>query len=264
MKCRQWVVNSFADASFGGNPAAVVLLENWIDGIWLQSIAAQNRYSETAYLVPCGEAWDLRWFTPVREVDLCGHATLAAAWVVLHDVAPGERVEFVTREAGRLAVERKGDVLWMDFPARMPVQVEVTDRIRKATGLDPREAWLSRDLLLVLDEETAVRDYRPDLVGIAGLSEHFAVSVTAPGACGGFVSRFFAPGAGVPEDPVTGSVHASLTPFWSRRLGTPEMTARQLSPEGGTLFCQDRGERVGIGGRAVPFLTGTIEFGGPR
>jgi len=260
MKCRQWVVNSFAQESFGGNPAAVVLLDGWIDDSWLLRIAAQNRYSETAYLVPSGGDWELRWFTPSREVDLCGHATLASAWVVLQEVAPGERVEFLTREAGRLAVERKGDVLWMDFPSRMPVQVEVTDRIREATGLSPREAWLSRDLLLVLDDEDDVRDYRPDLARIAGLMEHFSVVPTAPGKDGGFVSRYFAPNAGIPEDPVTGSSHSSLIPFWSRRLGATRMTARQLSPEGGTVLCEDRGERVGIGGRALPFLRGNIEF----
>lgn len=260
MKCRQWVVNSFADASFGGNPAAVVLLDGWIDDGRLLRIAAQNCYSETAYLVPVEGVWELRWFTPSREVDLCGHATLASAWVLLNEVATGDRVEFVTREAGRLAVERKRDVLWMDFPSRMPVQVEVTDRIREATGLAPREAWLSRDLLLVLDDESSVRDYRPDMSRIAGLTERFSVVPTAPGKEGGFVSRYFAPNAGIPEDPVTGSSHASLIPFWSRRLGTKDMTARQLSPEGGTVFCQDRGERVGIGGRAMPFLTGVIEF----
>jgi PhzF family phenazine biosynthesis protein len=260
MKCRQWVVNSFADSSLGGNPAAVVLLEEWIEDAWLLGIATQNRYSETAYLVRTESSWELRWFAPSGEVDLCGHATLASAWVLLHEVAPGKRVEFVTREAGRLAVERKGDVLWMDFPTRMPVQVEVTDRIREATGLAPREAWLSRDLLLVLDDEESVRDCRPDMAGIASLSEHFAVVPTAPGKRGGFVSRYFAPGAGIPEDPVTGSSHSSLIPFWSNRLGTKEMTARQLSPEGGTVLCQDRGERVGIGGRAIPFLRGTIEF----
>lgn len=261
MRFRQWVVNSFASGSFEGNPAAVVVLDEWIDDIWLQRVAAQNRYPETAFLVRAGSAWELRWFTPSREVDLCGHATLASAWVVLEEVVLGRRVDFDTRWAGRISVERRDEVLWMDFPARMPVQVDVTDRIREATGLAPREAWLSRDLLLVLDDEEQVRDYRPDLGRIAGLSEHFAVVPTAPGKNGGFVSRYFAPNAGIAEDPVTGSSHASLIPFWSHRLGTTEMTARQLSPEGGIIHCEDRGQRTGIGGRAVPFLRGTIEFG---
>jgi len=264
MAHRQWVVNAFTSDRFGGNPAAVVLLDRWLDDALLGAIAEQNRFSETAYVVPAGENGDfeLRWFTPACEVDLCGHATLASAFVVLRELDPGrEVVRFSTRQAGILQVRDDGGWLAMDFPSRPPRRIDVTDRIRKLTGLDPLEAWLSRDLLLVLESAEAVRSCRPDPAGLRELSEFFAIVPTASEGEVGFVSRYFAPNAGLDEDPVTGSSHCTLVPFWAVRLGQGTLQARQLSRQGGRLKCRDLGDRVEIAGQAVLYSRGEIFLG---
>lgn len=261
MEIRQWVVNAFSHKIFGGNPAAVCLLEDWIEDATMRSIAAQNRYSETAFVVPTADGWNLRWFTPACEVDLCGHATLASAWVLFEELGVSlERIVFHTRQAGDLAVAKEDGWIWLDFPSRPPRRIEVTDRIRRATDLDPREAWLARDLLLVLDRSEQVRDYVPRLDDLRELTECLGVVPTAADGDAGFVSRYFAPNAGIDEDPVTGSSHCTLIPFWADRLGRTELGSRQLSATGGELKCRAEGARVGIGGRAVLYSRGTVHL----
>jgi PhzF family phenazine biosynthesis protein len=250
-------VDAFTSRVFGGNPAAVVPLDSWLPDATLQAIALENNLSETAFFVREKAGWHLRWFTPTQEVDLCGHATLGAAYVLFHHVQPGlERVEFASR-SGPLVVTREGDWLVLDFPSRPPQPVAPPLGLIEALGAKPTEVLTSRDVVAVFDTEAQVRALRPDMARVAAL-DTFAVTVTAPGTDVDFVSRFFAPRAGVPEDPVTGSAHCSLVPYWSRRLGKTRLTARQVSARGGELRCEDRNERVSIAGQAVLYLVGHI------
>lgn len=262
MKLPLYQLDAFTQRLFGGNPAAVVLLDAWLpDGV-LAAIAAENNLAETAFVIPRADASPLRWFTPAVEVDLCGHATLAAADVLFRYRYPSlDRLVFSTR-SGELAVTREGALLKMDFPARPGKPVEVTDALAAALGARPREAYLARDLLAIFDSESEVRSLRPDFPRIASL-DAFAVIVSAPGDAVDFVSRFFAPGAGIPEDPVTGSSHCTLAPYWAARLATNKLTAKQLSPRGGDLLCELNGDRVVIAGQVVEYLRGEIETGGP-
>lgn len=251
-------VDAFARAPFEGNPAAVVPLERWPSDRLLAAIAAENNLSETAYLVPAGAEWELRWFTPAAEVDLCGHATLAAAHVVLRHLRPGEgRVAFRSPRSGPLAVELRADgLLELDFPARPGERRDVPGELARALETPVIEYWQAPYAMAVLEREADVRALRPDLAAL----ERFGlpVIVTAPGGHCDFVSRFFAPGLGVPEDPVTGSAHCTLVPYWARRLGKRALHARQVSPRGGELLCEDRGDRTSIAGGAVDYLVGTI------
>jgi len=250
-------VDAFSSRLFGGNPAAVVLLDDWLPDATMAAIAAENNLAETAYVIPRDDVSPLRWFTPAVEVDLCGHATLAAADVLFRHRFPSlERLTFSTR-SGHLAVQRDGDLLRMDFPSRPPVPVPVTEAMVAAVGVRPQAALMARDLLLVLGSEAEVRGVTPDMAAIAAL-DAFAVMVSAPGETVDFVSRFFAPKAGIPEDPVTGSAHCTLIPYWAARLGTQTLTAKQVSARGGDLQCELRGDRVTIAGRAVEYLRGEI------
>lgn len=261
MRLPIYQVDAFTDRQFGGNPAAVVLLESWLPDTLLQAIAAENNLSETAFLVPQGERFDLRWFTPAVEVDLCGHATLASGFVVLTRLTPqAEQVQFQTRFAGALTVSRDGSFFLLDFPARPPLAWnEPTDAILSALGGPvPESIWKSRDHLFVYQDEDTVRRLSPDF-GRLGQLAHHAYIVTAPGKTVDFVSRFFAPKVGVNEDPVTGSAHCTLIPYWAERLGRETLTARQVSRRGGDLHCRLAGDRVIIGGQAVLFLEGSIE-----
>jgi PhzF family phenazine biosynthesis protein len=258
MRLPIYQVDAFAGRVFGGNPAAVVPLESWLPDATMQSIAAENNLAETAFLVPGPESWGLRWFTPSVEVDLCGHATLASAWVVFeHLRSEGSSVRFDTK-SGRLTVRREGDLLVMDFPARPAVAIDPPAHLALALGDEPNDVLGARDLLAVFETAAQVRALKPDMAAVAGI-DFFAVIVTAPGDgdCD-FVSRFFAPAQGIPEDPVTGSAHCTLTPYWSKRLGKSELRAKQISSRGGELIVRDRGERVEIAGFAVPYLEGTI------
>jgi PhzF family phenazine biosynthesis protein len=250
-------VDAFASRLFAGNPAAVCPLNEWLDAATMQAIAAENNLSETAFLVRRGECYDLRWFTPVSEVDLCGHATLGSAFVVFEylDRDAGS-VRFNTR-SGELTVERKGDLLSMDFPARPPQACEPNAALSAALGKAPKELWASRDYMAVYESEEDVRALAPDMRALVEVG-HFAAIATAPGREADFVSRFFAPAEGVDEDPVTGSAHCTLVPYWSKRLGKTELRALQVSSRGGELFCRDRGDRVEMAGRAVPYLEGFI------
>lgn len=261
-----WHADAFADAApFTGNPAAVVVLQSWPEDAWMQAVAAQNALSETAFLVKeaanGGEGgWRIRWFTPKVEVDLCGHATLASAWVVLNHVEPGGAVAFASK-SGPLTVTRDGDRLVLDFPANPPRPTIFPDGIDRALMKPVREVLATRDhLVCVLDSADAVAALVPDMAAVAALSK-WALIATAPGEGEvDFVSRFFAPRKGVIEEPVTGSAHCVLVPFWARRLGKTEMVARQLSRRGGTLFVADKGQRVLIGGSVRPFVEGVLHL----
>ncbi|MBC7908115.1 MAG: PhzF family phenazine biosynthesis protein [Rhodospirillaceae bacterium] len=259
MRAPLWQVDAFTDCPFAGNPAAVLVLEAWLDDAVMQSIAAENNLSETAFLVKEPEGWRVRWFTPKVEVDLCGHATLASAWVVLNKMEPGDGVIFASR-SGLLPVTREGDRLVLDFPSNPPRATMFPEHIERILGKPVREVLATKDhLLCVLDTVEAVVGLTPDLAGIASLSK-WALIVTAPGEGEvDFVSRFFAPKKGVGEDPVTGSAHCVLAPFWAKRLGKTAMVARQVSKRGGTLFVEDCGERVRIGGTVAPYLEGWVE-----
>ncbi|MFQ5775214.1 MAG: PhzF family phenazine biosynthesis protein [Kiloniellaceae bacterium] len=250
-------VDAFASKVFAGNPAAVCPLESWLPDEVMQAIAAENNLSETAFFVSRGEDFDLRWFTPAKEVDLCGHATLGAAYVIATYLEPGrEAVRFHSR-SGPLTVAREGDFYTLDFPSLPAERAADGAEAAAALGAAPLEVWTSMDLMAVFAGEAEVRALAPDMGKLAAL-ETRGVIVTAPGADCDFVSRFFAPRAGIPEDPVTGSAHCILTPYWARRLGRAKLAARQVSRRGGELVVEDRGERVLISGRVAPYLEGRI------
>ena len=255
-------VDAFAPARFQGNPAAVVLLDAWLDDRQLQAIAAENNLSETAFLVPAESSvadYELRWFTPTVEVDLCGHATLASGFVVLNDLG-GDRddVTFSSR-SGRLAVARAGDLYTLDFPVNPPEPAEEQrDAVAAAMGARPEELHRGGGFwLAVFDDPAVVARLDPDMAAICGLGGE-GVIASAPGDEVDVVSRFFAPQAGIDEDPVTGSAHTVLTPYWTRRLGKPELQARQISARGGELICRLNGDRVAIGGRCQLVIEGRL------
>ncbi|NLV30323.1 MAG: PhzF family phenazine biosynthesis protein [Acidobacteria bacterium] len=254
-------VDAFTSRVFAGNPAGVCILERWPGDADLQAIAAENNLPETAFLLPDGGGWELRWFSPTTEVALCGHATLAAAFVLFSRRGVKEpAVRFTTRHSGRLTVRREGDLLALDFPAR-PVLGAIGARdLEAALGLLPLEAHTSaEDLLAVLDSEQTVRRLDPDIAALGRLPCR-GVIVTARGDRCDFVSRFFAPRVGIPEDPVTGSAHCVLIPYWAAKLGKGSLHAFQVSRRGGELFCENRGGRVAISGRAALYLEGTIRL----
>jgi PhzF family phenazine biosynthesis protein len=258
MRIPIYQVDAFTGEVFRGNPAAVCPLERWLDAPLMQAIAAENNLSETAFFVARGREFDIRWFTPAAEVDLCGHATLASAWVVFNWLDAARTNVTFQSKSGPLVVERAGELLAMELPSRPPGECEPPAGLAEALGVRPRETLQSRDLVAVLGSETEVATLRPDFARIKALGT-FAVCVTAPGRDCDFVSRFFAPAVGIPEDPVTGSVHCTLVPYWSRRLGKKTLHARQVSARGGELFCEDLGERVIVAGRATPYLEGSID-----
>jgi PhzF family phenazine biosynthesis protein len=259
MRIPLYQIDAFADGPFTGNPAAVCPLEAWLPAETMQAIAAENNLSETAFFVPEGDGYRLRWFTPSIEVDLCGHATLASAFVVFRYLAPGrECVTFQTEKAGALTVGRDGENLVLDFPAMPPLPCPISAEVTAALGRKPVALLAARDYLAVYERADEVAALAPDFAALAAL-DRFAVIATAPGTGGiDFVSRFFAPARGVPEDPVTGSAHCTLVPYWAERLGKSRLEARQLSRRGGRLSCGLRGDRVTIAGRAVLYLEGTI------
>lgn len=259
MHAPYYQVDAFTDRVFGGNPAAVCPLERWLPDATMQAIAAESNLADTAFFVREGDAYALRWFTPTVEVDLCGHATLASAYVILHHLEPGrDRVTFRTLKAGTLVVTRRGERLAMDFPARPPVPVARPADLVAALGRPPTALLGSRDYLAVYDDAADVAALAPDLAAVAKL-DRWGMIATAPGKDGvDFVSRFFAPANGIPEDPVTGSAHCTLVPYWAARLGKTQLEARQISRRGGALACTLEGDRVIIAGRAVLYLEGRI------
>jgi PhzF family phenazine biosynthesis protein len=266
MKIPLYWVDAFADKVFTGNPAAVVPLTQWLPDAVMQQIAFENGLAETAFFAPAkpSEAlakegrYHLRWFTPAVEVDLCGHATLASAFVLFTQLGlAGDTVVFDSR-SGPLTVTRQGNnLLELDFPSRPPQPCATPAALANALGAVPDEVAQARDTVCIFPREEDVRALRPDFAALAQL-DTYAVIATAPGRDCDFVSRFFAPRAGINEDSVTGSAHCTLTPYWSARLGKTKLHARQISARGGELWCELRDARVGIAGRAVLYLRGEI------
>ncbi len=250
-------VDAFASRVFAGNPAAVCPLEDWLPDEVLQAIALENNLSETAFFVKNGADFDLRWFTPAAEVDLCGHATLGSAYVIANYLDNGRtEVRFHSR-SGPLTVTREGDLYTLDFPALPPRRIADSAEVAEALGAEVAELWDEMDLMAVFASEAAVAALAPDMAKVVQL-ETRGVIATAPGETCDFVSRFFAPRAGIPEDPVTGSAHCILTPYWAERLGKTRLSARQISARGGELEVEARGERVLIAGRVAPYMVGRI------
>jgi len=254
-----FVVDAFAETPFTGNPAGVCIPDTPLPEAAMQSIAAENNLAETAFVEPREDGdYNLRWFTPAVEIDLCGHATLASAFVLHEVLGAGKGSYRFHTKSGPLIVTPKNELYEMDFPAWSARQVEITPEMRRAVGYDILEAHLNRDLFLLLENEAAVREYQPNFAAIAAVPDCFGLVITAKGDDCDFVSRMFAPKMGIPEDPVTGSTHSTLIPFWAARLGRDALLAKQLSPRGGTLYCENRGERVKISGRARLYLKGEL------
>ncbi len=254
-------VDAFTGHVFSGNPAAVCPLREWLPDDLMQKIASENNLSETAFFVPEGDSYRIRWFTPAAEVDLCGHATLASAFVFFTFInKTGLQVSFASR-SGPLRVARSREMLTMDFPSQPPAPCKAPPALISSLGRTPRKVLSSEDYFVVYENEEDVRSLNPDMAGLGSLDLR-GVIVTAPGSDADFVSRFFAPALGIPEDPVTGSAHCALIPYWAERLGKDDLYARQISRRGGEIFCRNMSGRVAISGRAALYMKGTIEISG--
>lgn len=258
MKLTIYQVDAFAKEIFKGNPAAICPLDEWLETDLMQKIALENNLSETAFFVKKEDHYEIRWFTPGSEIDLCGHATVASAYVIFEVLKLEENfIKFHSHKSGELSVEKNGDVLTLDFPSRPVSPAEAPAGLIEAIGKAPKEIFKARDYFLVYENEQEILDINPDFTALLKVNAHGFI-VTAKGDSSDFVSRFFAPEVGVFEDPVTGSAHCNLIPFWAERLGKTELFARQISARGGELFCELRGDRVKIGGNAVLYLKGEI------
>ncbi|OJW18397.1 PhzF family phenazine biosynthesis protein [Mucilaginibacter sp. 44-25] len=251
--------DAFTDKLFGGNPAAICPLEVWLPDDIMQKIAMENNLAETAFFVKNDKGYLLRWFTPELEIDLCGHATLAAAHILFTELGyAGDTINFDTVKAGTLVVKRDGDKYFMNFPSRPPFAADMPEGLLAALGgAAPKEVLRSRDYFLVYETEDEIRNMTPDHSLLAKI-DTLGIIVTAPGKDVDFVSRFFAPAAGVPEDPVTGSAHCNLIPYWANKLGKDRLHAYQVSPRKGELWCEFKGDRVVMAGKAVTYLSGSI------
>ena len=259
MSIPYYQVDAFTDRLFAGNPAGVGVLTDWLPDATLQAIAAENNLAETAFIVQREGHFDLRWFTPTLEMDLCGHATLASAHVIFQHLGDRDSaVRFQTR-SGRLTVTRERELLTLDFPSRPAVPCPTPADLIAGLGATPMGTAKARDYLAVFDSEQTVRNLKPDMAALMRL-DCLGIIATAPGKQCDFVSRFFAPRAGVPEDPGTGSAHCTLIPYWAERLGRMKLHARQVSARGGELFCELRGDRVDMAGRAVTYATGFLHI----
>jgi len=252
-------VDAFANEIFEGNPAAVCPLQDWLSDDVMQKIAMENNLSETAFFVEQGGSYQLRWFTPTTEVDLCGHATLASAHVLFEHLDYLEEVIQFESNSGELKVRRHDDKLIMNFPASTLNKAAPPSFLEEAIGAPVQELYRDTDYLYVVETEEAVRNLKPN-IPLLEKADVRGIIVTAPGREVDFVSRFFAPAAGVDEDPVTGSAHTMLTPYWSNRLGKEELVARQISKRGGTVYCRQMNERVELAGTAKTFLKGEIQI----
>ena len=257
-------IDAFAERLFEGNPAAVCVLEQgFLPEVIMQRIAAENKHSETAFIVPDGSPfWRIKWFTPAKEVDLCGHATLAAAHVVFTYASKGSEMVVFDSLSGRLTARRRsGGLIELDFPKREPVPMPYSEAIARAIGSSPKDFLRWQDCaMVVFSSESAVRSLSPDFRALAALDGFQYLIATAPGMDCDFVSRFFAPKAGIDEDPVTGMAHTMLVPFWAQRFEKDFLSAKQISARGGRLVCELRGQRVAIAGHAVRYSEGFIEF----
>jgi PhzF family phenazine biosynthesis protein len=261
MRLPIYQIDAFTNRVFGGNPAAIVPLKSWLQDEAMQNIAAENNLSETSFYLPKGEDFELRWFTPVAEIDLAGHPTLATAHVILNMLEPQRtQARFHTRKSGVLTVTRDGDKLAMDFPSHPPVLKPSLGDVAAALRAKPTEVLAARDGFAVFASEVDVLALKPDFPKVAAL-DCMGLIATAPGKPGSgtdFVSRFFAPKHDINEDPVTGSAHCTLIPYWAKRLGKVRLFARQISKRGGEIWCEHRGERVVIAGRCAYYMEGTI------
>jgi len=254
---KYYIVDAFADELFKGNPAGICILKNELDALTMQNIAAENNLSETAFVLKQDGYYSLRWFTPKTEINLCGHATLGSAFIIANFVDTAiNKFRFETK-SGMLTVDKKDDLYILDFPANEPLQAEVTPQMEQAIGISVCAAYISRDLMLLLENEQQIRNLTLNFDLIKEIADH-AVIVTAKGDAVDFVSRVFAPNMGINEDPVTGSTHTTLIPFWSKRLSKDKMIAMQLSQRSGIIFCENCGDRVKMAGRAVLYLQGEL------
>jgi PhzF family phenazine biosynthesis protein len=258
MSINFYQVDAFTDQLFKGNPAGVCPLENRLNEQTMQNIAMENNLSETAFFTGGNGEYNIRWFTPQTEVNLCGHATLGSAHVIFNHIGfKGKEIVFHSK-SGTLWVTKQDEVLYLNFPAEKTSEVkEIPGKLLKSLKETPVEVHKAEKYLVVFNNERTIRNLNPDFMLMKEL-EAFGVIVTAPGDNCDFVSRFFAPRVGINEDPVTGSAHTYLIPYWSRKLGKKKMAAQQLSKRGGSIICEDKGERVLIGGKAVTYLTGEI------
>jgi PhzF family phenazine biosynthesis protein len=260
MKLTIYQIDAFTNKLFGGNPAAVIPLDSWIDEALMQQIAMENNLAETVFFVREKKGFHIRWFTPELEIDLCGHATLASAYVLYHFLGYTESSILFYSKSGELQVRKKDSLLQLNFPSRMPVLItEYPDELLKGLGIsNPVAVYKSRDYVVELQNEKELKQVRPDF-SLLNKIDVIGIVITAPGSDCDFVSRFFAPNCGIPEDPVTGSSHSSLIPFWAEKLNKPELHARQLSQRQGELWCELlANDRVLIAGEAVFYMKGEI------
>ena len=258
MAIKYFVVDAFANEQFKGNPAGVCLLEEELKPSLMQRIAFENNLSDTAFVWKKDGEYYLRWFTPKEEIPLCGHATLGTGYVLFEVLGVQEdKIDFHT-QSGIVSIEKKGDTFWLDFPVKEIEKCEAPEILREAIGVDYQETFVSRNLIVILESEEQVANLQPNFDALKKINHIHGVVVTAPGNCCDFVSRFFIPNTGITEDPVTGSTHTELMPYWTKRLGKDHLKARQLSQRGGDLECILDGDRVRIGGQAVLYLTGEI------
>jgi PhzF family phenazine biosynthesis protein len=258
MKLPIYQIDAFTDKVFKGNPAAVCPLESWIPKNLMQKIAMENNLAETAFFVPTSQGFEIKWFTPTVEIDLCGHATLATAHVLFEYLGYKADVIRFESNSGELLVRKEKDLLLLDFPTAQFEEIEAPDELLEALVVDPEEVFKGFDYMLVLESEEEVMSVQPNFLRLAEIPTR-GIIITAQGESVDFVSRFFAPRAGILEDPVTGSSHTLLIPYWAKTLGKNELTARQLSPRQGELFCKYLGNRVEIGGKARTYLVGEID-----
>lgn len=259
MKLPIYQIDAFASEPFTGNPAAICPLQSWLPDEVMQSIAEENNLSETAFFVPTDKGFRIRWFTPVAEVDLCGHATLASAYVIYnYHGFTEDRINFESK-TGLLSVEKKDDLLVMDFPSQPPVQCSMPEEIVRAFKVKATECLKAEDYIVVFDHEDDVALAQPDFFELSKLDLR-GVAITAKSNDCDFVARFFGPKLGIDEDPVTGSAYTQLVPYWSQALGVNKLYAKQVSTRGGELFCEVVGDRVNIAGRAVKYLVGEIDI----
>lgn len=259
MKISLFQVDAFTNKAFSGNPAAVCPLDYWLTDKEMQNIASENNLSETAFFVNRGDYYQLRWFTPQTEVELCGHATLASAWVIMNKIEPDIKEITFGSPGGELIVRRENDLYRMDFPVHLPEKCDPPANLIKALGQDPIEVLASNYYMAVYDSEEIVQELHPYMTLLKELDK-IGVIVTAPGKSVDFVSRFFAPAVGIPEDPVTGSAHCTLIPYWAKKLNKTRMEAQQISCRKGELICEYNEDRVVIAGQARLFLEGHISF----
>lgn len=257
MKYDIYQIDAFTKVPFSGNPAAVVPFDTWPADEVMQNIALENNLAETAFFIPDGDNYGLRWFTPTVEMDLCGHATLATGYLIFELLGTDKKTLRFQTLSGELTVEKVADKFVLDFPSRPASPVEAPGGLIEAVGADPKEVLKANDYLLVFENEAQVKAIKPDLAALKEVASR-GVIVSAPGDTSDFVSRFFAPAVGVDEDPVTGSTHTTLIPYWAARLGKNELFARQVSSRGGELFCEFKGDRVKIAGNATLYLKGEI------